>query len=116
MHELPITQRILDIVLEHARGRPIRKIVRIHLRIGALSDLENEWLQRYFHYISRGTLAERAELAVRRTPIVMLCRACARTFETTRDEWGHAQCPTCPESRVELVSGREYMVENMEVM
>ena len=116
MHELPITKRILDIVLEHARGRNIRKIVRIHLKIGGLSDLENEWVQRYFDFLSRGTLAEQAELAIRRTPIVMLCRSCARSFEVGRDEWDHARCPACDASRVELVSGREYLVENMEVL
>jgi len=29
MHELPITERILDIVLKHANGQRIQKIVRI---------------------------------------------------------------------------------------
>jgi len=116
MHELPITKRILDIVLEHARGRNIRKIVRIHLKIGALSDLEQEWIQRYFDYLSRGTLAEQAELAVRRTPIVMLCRSCGRRFEVGRHEWDHARCPGCDAARVELIAGREYLVENMEVL
>ena len=116
MHELPITERILDIVLKHASGHTIRKIVRIHLTIGALSDLENEWIQRYFDYLSRGTLAENAELAIRRAPIVLRCRSCAGTFEITRDQLGQARCPACAESRVELIAGREYLIDNMEVM
>jgi hydrogenase nickel incorporation protein HypA/HybF len=116
MHELPITKSILDIALAHARGRNVRRIVRIHLTIGALSDLEHEWIQRYFDYLSRGTLAENAELAIRRTPIVMCCRSCARRFEIGRTDLEHAHCPACAESRVELVSGREYLVENMEVL
>src|ERR1039458_10272523 len=40
MHELQITERILDVVLKHASGLDVSKVVRIHLRIGALSDLE----------------------------------------------------------------------------
>jgi len=116
MHELPITERILEIVLKHASGHQIRKIVRIHLAIGALSDLEGEWIQRYFDYLSRGTLAENAELAIRPAPIVLRCASCSRSFEITRDELGHARCSACTESRVELVSGREYLIENMEVM
>jgi hydrogenase nickel incorporation protein HypA/HybF len=115
MHELPVTERILDIVLKHASGRRIRKIVRIHLTIGGLSDLENEWIQRYFDYLSRGTLAENAELAIRRAPIVLRCPACAGNFEIRRDQLGEARCPTCAEARVELIAGREYLVENMEV-
>ncbi len=116
MHELPITERILEIVLKHASGLTISKIARIHLKIGALSDLEDEWIQHYFDYISRGTLAEKAELVIRHVPIVVRCTACSDTFEVTREQLGHAPCPHCAESRTELVSGREYLVENMEVL
>jgi len=116
MHELPITKRILDIALEHARGHKVARIVRIHLKIGALSDLENEWIQRYFDYLSRGTVAENARLAITRSPIVMRCRGCARSFEVAREELGQVRCPGCSASRLELVSGREYLVENMEVL
>ena len=48
MHELQITERVLDVVLKHASGQDVSRIVRIHLRIGALSDLEDEWIQSYF--------------------------------------------------------------------
>ena len=67
MHELQITERILDVVLKHAAGQDVSKVVRIHLRIGALSDLEDEWIQHYFDYLSRGTVAENAQLAITRT-------------------------------------------------
>jgi hydrogenase nickel incorporation protein HypA/HybF len=116
MHELPITKRILDIALAHARGRAVRRIVRIHLRIGDLSDLENEWIQRYFDHLSRGTLAENAQLAITRSPIVMRCRTCGRSFEVGRTEWDRVRCPACGGSGIELVSGREYLVENMVVL
>ena len=73
MHELQVTKRILDIALEHAEGHQVRRIAVIHLRIGALSDLEDMWLQRYFDYLSRNTLAESARLAIERMPIVVRC-------------------------------------------
>ena len=116
MHELQITERILAIALKHASGQNLSKIVRIHLTIGELSDLKNEWIQHYFDYLSRGTLAEHAELAIRRAPIVVRCRSCICSFEITRNELGHPRCPACAESRVELISGREYLVESMEVL
>lgn len=116
MHELQVTERILDIVLQHAAGHDVSRIVRIHLRIGGLSDLENEWIQHYFDYLSRGTLAEHAELAITRTPIVACCSSCSRSVELTRDVLGEAVCPDCGEQRLELVSGREYLIENMEVI
>jgi len=116
MHELQITERILDIVLKHALGQDVTKVVRIHLRIGALSDLEDEWIQHYFDYLSRGTVAENAQLAIRRAPAVLCCLSCSCSFEVTREELGRARCPECGEPGLELVAGREYLIENMEVL
>jgi len=39
MHELPITESILKIVLKHAETNNVRQVVTIHLQIGKLSDL-----------------------------------------------------------------------------
>jgi hydrogenase nickel incorporation protein HypA/HybF len=116
MHELQVTKRILDIALAHAEGNRVREIAVIHLRIGALSDLEDEWLQRYFDYLSRDTLAEGARLAIERTPIVVRCSGCSGTFEVEADALDAAACPGCGGSRCELVSGREYVVAKMEVI
>jgi hydrogenase nickel incorporation protein HypA/HybF len=116
MHELQITERILEVVLEHARGQDVSKVVRIHLRIGALSDLEDEWIQHYFDYLSRGTVAENAILAITRTGAVLSCKSCACSFEVKREELGQARCPDCGEAGLELIAGREYLIENMEVL
>jgi len=56
MHELPITERILSVVLRHAEGRTSPESSASTLRVGELSDLADEWIQRYFSYLSRGTL------------------------------------------------------------
>jgi hydrogenase nickel incorporation protein HypA/HybF len=116
MHELQVTKRILDIALAHAEGHRVRQIAVIHLRIGALSDLEDEWLQRYFDHLSRGTLAEKARLAIERLPIVVRCSECARSFEVEKSALDTAACPGCGMSRCALVSGKEYVVANMEVL
>jgi hydrogenase nickel incorporation protein HypA/HybF len=116
MHELQVTERILKIVLKHAAGHDVSRIAVIHLRIGELSDLEDEWMQRYFDYLSRGTLAENAELAIERAPIVMSCDSCSHSFQVEKRELGTATCPECGESRFRLVSGREYFVKNIEVV
>jgi len=116
VHELQITERILNVVLQHAAGQDIQRIVRIHLRIGELSDLEDEWIQHYFDYLSRGTLAEHAKLAITRAPIVVACQSCSYSFEVKKDQLGQLSCPECGEGRLELVSGRGYLIENMEVM
>jgi hydrogenase nickel incorporation protein HypA/HybF len=116
MHELQVTERILDIVIKHAAGHEVNRIVRIHLKIGELSDLEDEWIQRYFDYLSRGTLAEEAKLVIERAPIVLSCGACGTSYEIQKQGLDSPECPDCGGTNSRLVSGREYVVKNIEVM
>lgn len=116
MHELPVTESILNIVLKHARANKVRKVVTVHLQVGKLSDLEDEWIQRYFDYLSKGTPAEGATLKIERTPLVVQCTACGRSFEADMQHLRDLTCPSCGGRNVTLVSGREYYIKNMEVL
>jgi hydrogenase nickel incorporation protein HypA/HybF len=115
MHELPITESILKIVLKHAEANRAEKVIAIHLQVGKLSDLEDDWIQRYFDYLSKGTLAEGAKLKIERTPVVMRCDACSTSYEVEIARMGDLVCPACGEKGGTLLSGREYTVKEMEV-
>jgi hydrogenase nickel incorporation protein HypA/HybF len=115
MHELPITESILKIVLKHAEMHSARKVVAIHLQVGKLSDLEDDWVQRYFDYLSKGTLAEGAKLKIERTPIVVQCHTCSTSYEVEMARMGDLVCPACGEKGGTLLSGREYTIKEMEV-
>jgi hydrogenase nickel incorporation protein HypA/HybF len=116
MHELPVTESILKIVLRHAPAEGVKRIVRIFLEIGELSDLEDEWIQHYFDYLSKGTVAENAQLVIQRTPIMFQCDACAHVFEIKREALQDLQCPECGNTGCTLVSGKGYYIKNMEVI
>ena len=88
----------------------------IHLRIGKLSDLEDEWIQRYFDYLSEGTPAEGAKLKIERTPVIVRCNSCKEPYEADVGHLKDLVCPACGESGVTLVSGREYYIKDMEVL
>jgi len=115
MHEMPITESILNIVLKHAVMNKASKVMAIHLQIGKLSDLEDEWMQRYFDYLSKGSIAEGAKLKIERTPIVVRCDGCAASYEAQVAQIGNLSCPSCGEKKGTLVSGREYYIKSMEV-
>ena len=116
MHELQVTEQSLNVALDHAARERVDRILAIRLRVGELSDLEERWLQHYFDYLSRGTLAENARLEIEWAPIVLQCSGCAFRLEVRREELAAVQCGGCGEARWELVSGREYLVKNLEVM
>ncbi len=118
MHELQVTERILEVALKHVEGQNVSRIVNIHLRIGDLSDLEEEWIQHYFDYLSKDTLAENAKLQIEKVPIVLECEDCGASFNVERRDMGEATCPECEddEPSFNLISGREYTVTNLEVV
>lgn len=116
MHELPVTESILKIVLAHAEKNAVSRIMTIHLQIGRLSDMEDEWMQRYFDYVSRGTKAEGARLQIERTPIGLKCSDCDASYTIEAADKIDMPCPQCGQKSGRLISGREYTITNMEVL
>ncbi|HXX35595.1 MAG TPA: hydrogenase maturation nickel metallochaperone HypA [Thermodesulfobacteriota bacterium] len=116
MHELPITESILKIVLKHAEANSVQKVIAIHLQVGKFSDLEDDWIQRYFDYLSKGTIAEGAKLKIERTPVTMRCNGCSASYEADILKVADLVCPVCGEKGGTIVSGREYTVKEMEVL
>jgi len=115
MHELPVMKSILDIVVKQAEMHRVRKVRAIHLEVGMLSDLEEEWMQRYFDYLSKDTIAHKAELRIQWIHIAFQCQDCKKSFEVERKSLQDVACPSCGQKKLTLVSGREYRIKNMEV-
>jgi hydrogenase nickel incorporation protein HypA/HybF len=115
MHELSVTEKILDIVIKHARVNHVRKVISITLIIGEMSDLENEWIQHYFDYLSKDTVAAGAVLKIEKVPIVLKCNPCGQTMEIRREEIGGTCCSGCGKAGdFSIISGREYYIKEME--
>jgi hydrogenase nickel incorporation protein HypA/HybF len=113
VHELPVTQGILDVSLEAARGAGARRILVINLVVGNLSSIVDDSVQFYFDILSRGTPAEGATLRFQRQPATALCRDCGHEFEATIPLT--PACPSCGSARLEISGGREFRVESIEV-
>lgn len=116
MHELSVTQIIFDIVHKHAIRNDVQKVKTVNLEIGALSDLQDEWIQHYFDYISKDSIVEGARIKVSRIPAIFRCRTCDEEFKIMSLLNEKLICRTCNTSDVIFVSGREYTVKNMEVL
>jgi hydrogenase nickel incorporation protein HypA/HybF len=114
MHELYVTKSIYQIVLKHAIKGNVSRVCSVNIEIGALSDLQSEWMQRYFDRLSRGTVAEGAKLNITRVPALFQCNGCHMSFELTSLLTEALSCTHCQSRDVSLVSGREYHIKNME--
>lgn len=114
MHELPVTEKILEIALSHAAKNKAKRIFSITLKVGGLTDLQGNWLQRYFDYLSRGTIAEGAELIIIPGGVQLRCDHCRTLIETTREKLQDEICPHCGSvDGLSIFSGREYFIEEM---
>ena len=116
MHELPVTKSICDIVLRHAANNNVTRVLSVTLEISAISDLQGEWLQRYFDHLSRGTVAESARLDIDRVPAVFRCSGCERPFEVLSLVADDLACGECGSGDVVLESSRRFMVKRIEVI
>ncbi len=112
MHELPVTEQIVEIVLNHARQAKAERVLKINLVIGELSSFVGESIQFYFDVLSKGTEAENASLSVSRIPATARCRECKSDFNPGGTNW---VCPTCGRPTEEILRGREFYVESIEV-
>ncbi len=112
MHELAVTQGMLSIALEHAAKAGAKRITRINLLLGEMSGIVDDSVQFYFDFVSKGTAAEGAILSFERVAACFRCRACQTTFSPGDREW---TCPQCGELSLEIVAGREFYVDSIEV-
>jgi len=116
MHELPVINSILDVVLKHAHRHHVKKVIAVHLKVGELSDLEDKWMQHYFDYLSKGGVAEGARLVIERTPVVMRCEDCNMKYVVNIREDKELSCPKCGSTNHSMISGREYFIQNLEAI
>ena len=112
MHELAITQGLIDLVLEHAGKAEATKVTRINVVAGELSGFVDTCMQFYFEHLSKGTMAEEAKLSFVRVPTTGRCRDCGHEFVIEELNW---ICPECQGNNVQLVGGTELFVESIEV-
>lgn len=112
MHEMSVTESMLAVVLKHARLNRANRVTRINMVLGEFSSVMPESVQFYFDIISRETPAEGAELDFRRTKLVARCEDCGKEFEVVEFDF---ICPDCKGTNTEIISGREFQVESIEI-
>jgi hydrogenase nickel incorporation protein HypA/HybF len=111
MHELMVTESILEIALRHAQDAGADKITDLYLVIGELSTVVDDSVQFYWDFVSEGTPAEGAKLHFRRIPAELLCQACGHSYGVKEN----LTCPKCQSSDVRIIAGNEFSLEAIEV-
>ena len=112
MHELPVTESILKIALDHAAKSDAKKITALNLVMGELATMVDDSIQFYWDIIAKDTIAEGATLNFRRVPAELQCMAC---FEKYHPDGKELACPKCRGVGVKIIAGEEFSLESIDI-
>ena len=115
MHEFPVAEQVLDMVIKHAQANNAQRVKSVYMRIVKLSRLSDQWIEHYFGLLSMGTPAEGAAIIIGRTPFMFTCHQCSKSYEACMKRKEKVYCPSCGR-REELLSMREYFIEKIELI
>jgi hydrogenase nickel incorporation protein HypA/HybF len=111
MHELSITESILQIATDEAKRVGATQIKLIRLKVGAMSQVVPDSVQYYLDLLSRGTIAEGVKLEAIPVPVGATCPNCSKSYVVENYD---LTCPHCGGTG-KITQGRELSVESLEV-
>ncbi len=112
MHEMTITQGILDIALDSAKKSGASKVNEVNLTIGSLSQVVPDCVAFYFEIMTKDTIAEGAKLNINFIEAKAKCASCGNEFAA---EDMIMKCPACGDILGELITGRELAVDSIDI-
>jgi hydrogenase nickel incorporation protein HypA/HybF len=113
MHELSIALSILEMAEEEAERRGARRVVGIHLKLGALSGVAPDALRSAYELASETSALQGAALVVEEVPVVAHCARCA--VDRAVVSATQLCCSVCGAATPQVVAGRELEVVALEI-
>lgn len=109
MHELGLTQNIVSIVSQHAKGARVK---RVSLEIGKLSAVVPDAIRFCFDICAQGTELENAELEIIEIAGRLRCQDCQLIIEINQ-VYGPCGCGSW---NTKPIAGQELRVKEMELI
>lgn len=112
MHELSIAKNIVRIAREHLSPEEEACLTKIRVRIGKFSTIVPELLQSGFKAAVDGTAMENTALEINIVPLKVSCNNCRQKSIIEPIDFS---CPVCASSDVDIIEGRELIVDDLEI-
>jgi len=116
LHELPIVKSIFKTVTAKADGVQASAVNLVVLEIGILRDFIPELVQKYWDYITPGSIAEGSKVEIREKDAVAECGRCGNNYPISRDNITDFHCPICGYEYGRLISGNELRIVGIEIV
>ena len=112
MHEGSIAQNLLAIAIEKAKEYKANTITLIRVKVGEFAGVNQAALEFAFDNFSQGTIAEKASLKIILSPLLGKCRKCNEVFRIKKDNF---KCSKCHSLDIDIISGEDLYIEDIEI-
>ena len=112
MHEMSIVQSLVAIVEEEMINNNARVLRSVRVKIGEMSGIVPEALSTCFEILTSKSDMKGAVLKMDIAPLVGYCQKCRKEFKVVQYKF---LCPECNNSDIDIISGREMEIVELEV-
>lgn len=112
MHELSLACSLVEEAEKVLETEHAARATRVTVGIGKLSGIEIDAFEFAFPMAAKGTRLESAELVIEDLPVRVRCRDCG---QESSPDFPRCACTACGSDNIELLGGREFMIQSMEV-
>ena len=112
MHEMSLCEGVLQIIEAEAKTQDFSTVKRVVLEVGALAGVEISALEFSFGVIMKGSVAENAVLEIIQIEAQAWCMQCAKSV-TVKQRYD--ACPDCGSYQLQVSSGDEMRIKELEV-
>lgn len=114
MHEFAYSKQIFKMVEAIAIRNNASRVTDVYIDLGSLKGAFTDWIQRYFNYISNGTIVEGAEVHINSIPGRIRCTGCGNVMEVKMYEYPET-CDKCGAGDLQMISGTEFAVTSISI-
>jgi hydrogenase nickel incorporation protein HypA/HybF len=112
MHELSVTESILEIAQRYARQNEAKRVTELYIVIGRLASIVDDSVQFYWEILSQDTLCAGSRLHFERIPAQMVCLNCENAYTLDGEL---TPCPACGSAKVQVSSGEQFYLDSIEI-
>lgn len=112
MHEMALSESVLQSIERNARADGFERVLAVHLEIGELAGVDTEAMRFSFDAVTRGTLAENARLDISAVPGKAWCLPCGHAVQIAKR---FDPCPDCGSHQLQVTGGEDMLLKSLEV-
>jgi hydrogenase nickel incorporation protein HypA/HybF len=109
---MSLCEGVLDAIKNSAKQQSFKKVSQVFLEIGNLSGVEIESMKFCFDAVMRDSIADGAKLVIIKKEGQAWCMKCSKNVKVKQK---FDKCPDCSGYQLQIVSGDQMRIKELEV-